>query len=343
MKTRLGAILCGTAIMAMVRTAPGEDVRAPETQTRPGPPPGTYSITPTAESIRIPFELFEGEIRLVGRIKGKEVRILVDNGALWDDLLFFGSPRVDALGLRRAGKILVAGAGSGDPFEADMASGISISFAGEGDRVIEFRDQSAIITPHDPAKLGSWEGAEGQISAALFKNFVVGFDFDEGVMTLVAPKAFDPEGQGTELPLKPLAGSASWAIPGVIALHDGRRLVVDMAIDLGWDEPLAINAGQAHDIRVPEGLTKTRLGRGAQGDIHGYLGTVRCLQIGAFRLPNATATYSTVEDGGAKDDEILVGLGTFARFHVHFDYPGHRLFLKPNRKFREPFAAPEPR
>ena len=34
------------------------------------------------------------------------------------------------------------------------------------------------------------------------------------------------------------------------------------AIDLGWDEPLGINTGQAHEITVSEGLTRTRLGRG---------------------------------------------------------------------------------
>jgi hypothetical protein len=340
MNVSLRALVPGAVVVASLAAAAGDDTPPGREDPRPGPPPGTCAITPAADSIRIPFEVFRDEIRLVGHIGDDEVRILVDNGALWDDLLFFGSPRVDALDLPRAGQALVGGAGSGPPVAADMASGIDLRFAGEDDRVIEFRDQTAILMPYDPGEPNPWEGSEGQISSALFKRFVVGFDFDAGVMTLVRPEAFDPVGQGTEIPIEPVAGSGSWTIPGAITLHDGRRLELDMTMDLGWDEPVAINTGQAHDIEVPAGLKKTRLGVGAQGAIHGYLGTVPVVEIGGHRLCDATATYSTVEDGGAKVDEVMIGLGTFARFHVHFDYPRHRLFVKPNRRFGEPFVPP---
>jgi len=304
---------------------------------RPGPPPGTYVIEPTADSIRIPFEVCQGEIRLLGHVNGREARILIDNGSLWDQLLFFGSPRVDALGMERAGNIHVGGAGSGDPILADLASGISLGFEGENDRTIEFFDQTGVIMPYEPGKPNPWAVAEGQVSSALFKHFVVCFDFDAGLMTLIRPEAFDPKDRGTELPLRPIVGS-SWTVPGAITLHDDRRLEVDLMMDLGWDEPLGINTGQAHGIETPSGLEKRVLGSGAQGAIYGHLGTVPVLEIGGFTLRDPLATYSTVEDGGAKDSEVMVGLGVFQRFHVVFDYPRHRLYLQPNRRFADPFA-----
>ena len=64
------------------------------------------------------------------------------------------------------------------------------------------------------------------------------------------------------------------------------------------------------------------------------------LEIGGHRFRDVLATYSTLEDGGSKEDEIMVGLGIFARFHVVFDYTRHRLFVKPNGKFRDPFEMP---
>ena len=69
---------------------------------RPGTGPGTYTITPNADSIRIPFDLFRKEIRIIGRMNGQEVRMLIDNGALWDELLFFGSPAGSEEALHRS-------------------------------------------------------------------------------------------------------------------------------------------------------------------------------------------------------------------------------------------------
>jgi len=335
-------LVCAIVIASTLRASPCEPVAATPPEALPGPPPGTYTITPAADSIRIPFEVAEGEIRLVGRVNGKEARMLVDNGALWDQLLFFGSPKVDALGLERAGEILVQGAGTGDPIVADMAYDLTLSFDGKTDRTIDFKGQSAVIMPYDPDKPNPWAVTEGQVSAALFKNFVVEFDFDEGIMTLVRPEAFDPKGKGTEIAIKP-SDAAGWTLPGAITLHDGRRLELDMTMDLGWDDPIAINTDGAHHIELPPGLKKRTLGSGAQGPVYGYYGTVRRLDIGGFSLRDVTATYSTIEDGGAKVDEVMVGLGALQRFHVVYDYPRHRLFLKPGRTFNEPFVTPEPK
>ncbi|MFH0945674.1 MAG: hypothetical protein V2A76_10790 [Planctomycetota bacterium] len=307
---------------------------------RPGPPPGTYTITPDADSIQIPFGVYQGEIRLFGQVNGHDARMLVDNGALWDDLLFFGSERVDALGLLRDGKIQVGGAGSGAPILADTCSATTVSFEDDDGRTIEFQGQRGIIMPYEKGQPNPWACAEGQVSSCLFKNFVVGFDFDERIMTLVRPDAFDPAGKGVEIPIKP-GEHTSWSVPGAITLHGGRRLELDMTMDLGWDEPLAINTGMSHQIDVPEGLSRTSLGSGAQGEIHGYHGTVPAIEIGGFTLRDQPTTYSTIEDGGAKVDEVLVGLGTFQHFHLILDYPGHRIFLQPNSRLENTSATPE--
>jgi hypothetical protein len=221
-----------------------------------------------------------------------------------------------------------------------LAFGLSLSFDGENGRTVEFQDQTAIIMPYDPDLPNPWWGSEGQVSSVLFKHFVVEFDFDELIMTLTRHEKFESEGKGTEIPIKPVPDSGSWTIPGAIALEDGRRLELDMTMDLGWDEPLGINTGQAHDIKLPQNLTRTMLGVGAQGAIYGYFGTVRALEIGGYRFSDVLTTYSTVEDGGSKVDEVMVGLGIFTRFNIVYDYPRHRLFVKPNRSFSDPFIVP---
>ena len=35
--------------------------------------------------------------------------------------------------------------------------------------------------------------------------------------------------------------------------------------------------------------------------------------------------------------EVMIGLGLLSRFNFTYDYPHHRMFLEPNRRFRDPF------
>jgi predicted aspartyl protease len=331
------------SLFLILLAAPVVAADTSEAPTRPGPPPGNYTITPDADSIRIPFEMFRGDIRMNSRVNGKEARMLIDNGSLWDQLLFFGSERVDALGLEREGKIEVAGPGTGPTSVSDVAEGIEVSFEGVDGRTITFHDQVGIITPYEPGKPNPWWGSEGQVSAQFFTHFIVEMDFDEGIITLTKPEKFRAKGKGKEIPISPMPGSPSWSIPGSITLHDGRKLDLDFTMDLGWDEPVGITTGQAHDIQVPAGLTREPLGIAAQGQIFGYRGTVPVLEIGGHRFRDVLTTYSSLEDGGSPDDEILVGMGIFRRFRLVYDYSGHRIFLKPNKSFRDPFESPAER
>ena len=108
-----------------------------------GPPPGEYTVLSKDGAIRIPFEIFRDDILMIAEVKGKQLRMLIDNGSLWDQLLFFGSPRIDSLGLKMDDKIDEGGSGEGEPVRSDVASGVTIRFTD-----VEFTGQTAIITPY---------------------------------------------------------------------------------------------------------------------------------------------------------------------------------------------------
>ncbi len=322
-------------LLAMLAIAPGMATAADGDAPRPGPGPGRFEITPTADSIVIPFEYYKDEFRLEASMNGQDIRMLIDNGTLWDQLLFFGSERVDALGMEAQGEAEVGGAGSGDSFKADFVTGVSIALEGRDGRRLVFHDQDAIITPYEPGQPNPWSLAEGQFSAQFFKHFVVEFDFDTGLMTLTRPEVFDPTGKGRELAIKPLPGSGSWSLPVAMTLHDGRRLELDVTMDLGWGESVAVTLGGAHDVAPPPGLEKTYLGSGITGPIEGYLGRIPMLEIAGYRLEDLDTTFSAVADGGAKAGEFMIGIGTFRRFNLTFDYQNRRMFFKANRSFGE--------
>ena len=159
-----------------------------------GPSVGTYRVLSEDEPIRIPFVIFRDDILMIAEVNGKQLRMMLDNGVLWDQLLFFGSPRIDSLGLDHGSQIQVGGAGEGEPVMSDMASDVTIRFPG-----IEFAGQPAITTPYSSGITNLWEGSDGQISAAFFKNFVVDVDFDRSVITLIEPDEFTYAGKGQEI------------------------------------------------------------------------------------------------------------------------------------------------
>jgi len=308
-----------------------------------GPGPGIYRLHSSEREVHIPFELFRGDIRMLGQVNGQPVRMFIDNGHLWDDLLFFGSARVDSLGLARSGSIAIGSGNGGDPVLADTAQDLTISFPG-----ITFSGQDAVITRYDPSQPNIWEGAEGQVSAAFLKHFVVGLDFEAGILTLTEPSRFRYTGAGVELPLIPLPDQA-WAIPVRIELTDGRLIETDMMMDLGIGGVLSILTGGPHEVLPPAKAIAARLGFSVAGPIMGHIGRVSGVTMGGFRI---TEPLTTFDDSGCTLDytEFMVGMAAFRRFHVIFDYPGRRLFLEPNTFFGEPtefnmsglFLAPTP-
>ena len=274
---------------------------------------------------------------MVGEIGGKPVRLMLDNGYMWDPLLVFGSPRIDSLDLYYDGEDEVGGPGAGSPVEARTASGITLRFPG-----IEFTDQTAIVTPESSGLTRMWEGTEGQVSATFLKHFVVSIDFDRNILTLTEPAAFRYRGHGVEVPLKPLKDGA-WGIPGTVEMTDGRRVSLDLMLDRGYNDQIRIVTGGPHGFRLPERAIEVSLGFGVQGEILGHLGRVRSIRIGDYAIDDALSGFVPATDSAAATDsttgydEAMIGMGLLSGFNLVFDYPGHRMFLEPSRTYSDPF------
>jgi hypothetical protein len=293
-----------------------------------GPPPGTYKILSDDGTITIPFEMFRDDIRMMAEINGRPVRMLIDNGYLWDQLLFFGSPRVDSLGLDYDGDVEVSGSGDGAQLTSKTASGVTITFPG-----VEFADQAAIVTPYIPGALNLWEGAEGQVSANFFKHFVVDINFDDSVITLIAPDEFRYDGGGREVPLKHL-GHGAWGIPSTLEMSDGSVISRLLMLDLGLGDALWFAFEGVGGIPLPATTIETSLGYGIQGEIEGYVGRVRTIQIGDYQFDDVLAGFSPAAEGDSVDfDDAMIGMALFSQFNIVFDYPGHRMFLEPNKRY----------
>ncbi len=296
-----------------------------------GPPPGTYKILYADSTINIPFELYRGDIRMNAQINGQSVRLLLDNGFMWDQMLFWGGPGVDALGFTYEEKVEVGGAGDGNALQSDLASGITVSFPG-----VEFYDQEAIVTPTSAGIWTMWSGSEGQVCGNFFKNFVVGINFDKMILTLTEPDKFIYSDTGMSVPLIP-NGDASFAIPATIVLDDGRTITRNLSLDLGLNDALNLGLGGEYNITVPENHIETSLGFGIQGEILGYKGRIKSLTIGDYTLEDIITGFVKPDPRENAVGETWLGLELFSRFNIVFDYPGRKMYFEPNKAFDKPF------
>ncbi len=295
-----------------------------------GPAPGTYSIRNDRDKIILPFEFYGMNLMVKAKMNGININMLIDNGVMWDELLFYGSPQVDSLGMNYEGNVLVEGAGEGEGIDSFTASNVSLSF---GD--ITFNGQVAVITPKEQGFADFFPGIAGQVCGAFFKHFIVEFNFDTQMMILHKPQNFKYEGKGNFVKMT-RDSSGAYSIPVQIKQKDKQTIAYNLFIDLGGIYPvsLVINKKQGFDKPDSE---KILLGYGASGEINGYKGILEQLRIANYELNEVMAVY-TESSEESDHTNTTIGLPLLMRFNLVFDYFNEKVYLEPNRHFDEPYT-----
>ncbi len=285
------------------------------------------------DTVTIPFELGPSDIFLKARVNGVELRLVLDNGVLWDSLLLYGRPKLDGLELEMDGATQIGQAGDANATEANTASGITVELPG-----VELRNQSAVVTPPDSRFSQLFVGHDGIISGSLFSHYIVAIDFDERKIRLTAPEAFDREEAGEALTMSP-SGRGSMGVPCTLLLPGGKHVTLHPALDLGGVQPLLLYLENRPDIPVPD---SARAGDVAIGE-RGFLGPIPELRIGSHTLKNVTTGFTKHPALMGPTCDGLLGLPLLARFNLTFDYGSKQVYLKPNRRFHDAFEPPRRR
>jgi len=291
-----------------------------------GSPPGTYEILSDNGRIIIPFEFYRNKFRFKATINGHACNMLLDNGSLWDELLFFGSPKVDSIGFEITGETVIGNT------KADTSTGITLGF-----KDVVFHEQTAVITRYNASLPNPWEGFDGQVSATFFKHFVVRIDFDEAVIELIPLGQFTYAGTGRTFRMHP-GPFASRTMTADIVIQNEETVTLDLLIDLGGLYPLYLPIGRDDRITLPPDAVETSLGRGLFSQ-KGYLGTIQSVRFGDYRLNNVPAAFTVVEKDANVYGNTMIGLPLLRRFNVIFDYSNERIILEPSKSFNDPFEV----
>ena len=286
----------------------------------------SFTLTPVVQSsndtrvnsrqkvLRIPFEFYRNKFRFSVTINNKPFYMMLDNGSLWDELLFFGNSKLKDANFHFSDTTQIG------LNTADIAHNVAFQI----DRTI-FNHQTAVVTRYDPESPNLWEGFDGQISGTFFKHFIVKINFQENYIELIPPKNF--EYQGSSKAIKMQSGPhGSKIISAIITFAEGNQQTQDLVVDLGGIYPLYLPIQQNDVFKDNKNLDTI-----GQAFIRqkGYQGKVAAVDIGAHKLTNVNTAFNKVSSDTHNFGSAMIGLPLLRRFNVTFDYFKNQLYLEP--------------
>ncbi len=186
---------------------------------------------------------------------------------------------------------------------------------------------------------------DGILGADVFGRFVVTIDYQKQRIVLHDPAQFEsPEGKKntTTLPLEINKGKPYLSTMLRLDPNDSTLISTKLLLDTGASLSLLLHRreGDRARIRLPAQTIKTSIGRGLGGNLEGIVGRIPSLQLSKdVALTDLLVSFQDVPDSlygnFMNDRDGILGNQIWHRFRVTIDYARGKLFLQPNRLFKE--------
>ena len=279
------------------------------------------------DSIEVPFEVESGWVVIPVSVNGsRPLRFVLDSGA---GAAAITNPAIrDSLNLNIVGRMLARGAGGGGaPSEVSVAENVTFNIGG-----IELANANLAIH-------ASRSGVDGVIGLPIFAKLVVEIDWEKQVVRFYEPDRYKYSGSGKVLPLTFDEGGRPYTMASVTAAE--KTIPVKLVVDTGGSHALSLDVGSNSEIKLPEGATKTVLGRGGSGEITGYSGRTRALELGGQTFKDVPTMFPDSSSGtaGLNGRQGNLGSGILRRLKVIYDYSRKQMIVEPNKFFNDSFGT----
>ncbi len=286
----------------------------------------------------IPFELHANLIVVRLRINNSDtLNFILDTGV---SVTLVSDPKVASdLGLVSLRKVKIAGAGG----EGDISASISL---GSTIRIGHIRADNVpiLFLSEDLLALSDYIGVpiHGVFGYDLFNRFVVGINFETKQIAFSLPSRhrYNQRREGIKLPIT--IEDTKPYLSAMAIVEDNISVPIKVIVDTGAGHALSLDLSSNEQIRLPDKVVRSQLGRGLSGVINGSLGRLDRLKIGEFVLDNVVTSYPdsssfkmSSRNGGRQGN---VGCELLRRFKVTFNYADNYMALKPiKRRLKESF------
>ena len=215
-------------------------------------------------------------------------------------------------------------------------------------RDIHFKSHDLIIPSHamlvlkdDYFRFEEVTGVEvhGILGADVFRNLVVQINYDRKVITLTKRPYFKKPRDYEEIPIE-VSRSKPYLRTNLQILPDTTHHV-KLLLDSGAMLPFILNTNTDSSLHLPPNVLNGKLGAGLGGYLEGFVGRVYSLKFGTNTFKEIVTNFQDISE--AIDTSLLngrngiIGNQILNRFHIIFDYPVEKIYVKPNRKFKNKF------
>jgi hypothetical protein len=283
------------------------------------------ATTVVAAPVReIPIELRGGRVLVPVRVGPSRILdVIMDTGMSFDGVLLF-EPLPESTFPGPVYEVKIPGAGTGEPASGRMTETGSFS-AGP----VQFKDQR-VGWLVDSSMSGF--PSDGVMGYSLFGHWQVEIDYDRSRIVLHEPGSFRADSSWTALPMELHKNSMPWV--KLRTSIDGKEsLELDSYLDLAASDEVVFLVRDDAKFKLPEGLEEFYLGRGLSGDVHGWRGIAKWVELGPFRFADVTVAYAPDEARSKQPGADAVVCGSLlARLNTVYDYPGGRMYVRPRSR-----------
>lgn len=202
--------------------------------------------------------------------------------------------------------------------------------------------RSILVLEEDYFQFDEFSGIDihGILGADFFRRFIVKINYYKQIITLYDPSSFQlPKGHFTEYPLELHRSKPYLQTP--VRLSNDTVIQTKLLMDTGASIALLLYTDTHEELKMPEKVIKSVLGRGLGGVIYGYLGRIRNLKFAEYPFNDVLTNFQeipVVEDSTYMNNRNgIIGNQLLDRFTLIIDYIQNRVFLQPNPYFKKKF------
>lgn len=261
---------------------------------------------------------------------------ILDTGA--EHIILFNKTLTDIFGFEYEKRISLVGSDLDNEVSAYISRNVPIQLE---DCKSVLRD--IIILEEDFLHLEEITGKpiHGILGSRFFRGLVLDIDYKKQKLSLINSGLFKPpsEDKFSRIPLK-FAGHKPY-LESFIINSTGDTINANLLIDTGSALPFLIFIDSHPSLQLPENFIKGNLGKGLGGDLEGFLGKVKLLDLSPYQFSNLITRFQAIPD--KIDKEIyryrngLIGNPILSRFRVVIDFVKNYVYLRPNSNYNKEF------
>lgn len=288
------------------------------------------------KKVEIPFE-YENNFIIVKIIFNDvfPLRFIFDTGA--EHTILTRREITDLLQVDYKRRFPLLGSDLRTELYAYLASGIRIKM-----NDLYVTNQAILVLEEDYLRFEEFAGinVQGILGADLLRRFVVKIDYRIRKITLYDPAHFQaPKDDYVELPIEIKRHKPYLIAHTRLGKTDSTE--VKLLMDSGANLALMLHTNTNPALAMPAHVIRSSIGMGLGGTIEGFMGRTPRLELAGFSFESVTTNFQElapdVDSAYLNNRNGIIGNQILSRFTIIIDYIRNKLYLLPNRAFKEEF------